>query len=121
MHAITQFKTHAQGLEGWISTHNELTVGHIFLQEEPNKKLKFLDAWVHPDYRGEGLFSQLWEISWKYVLDTYSDYTVYAWCKHTTLPLLIEKGFRAGDVCTYVERKVTADHSYNGPTVPITC
>jgi hypothetical protein len=31
---------------------------------------------------------------------------VYAWCKPMSLPLLIEKGFKEGDTCVYVEKKI---------------
>jgi GNAT superfamily N-acetyltransferase len=82
------------------------TIGHIFMQVEPLDKIKFLDAWVHPNHRRQGIFRALWETRWKYVQSKYSDYTVYAWCLPKSLPLLIEKGFKEGELCTYVERKV---------------
>ena len=56
MHTITRFHTHAQGHIGWLALRGELTVGHIFMQEEPGDRIKFLDAWTHPDYRREGIF-----------------------------------------------------------------
>jgi hypothetical protein len=31
---------------------------------------------------------------------------VYAWCKPGSLPLLLEKGFTAGETCTYVEKVI---------------
>ena len=34
------------------------------------------------------------------------DYTIYAWCKDSSLPLLIEKGFETGEIVTYVEKKI---------------
>ena len=36
----------------------------------------------------------------------YKDYKVYAWCKPTSLPLLLEKGFVEGETCVYVEKKI---------------
>ena len=33
-------------------------------------------------------------------------YTVYAWCKPASLPLLLEKGFDEGETCTYVEKVI---------------
>ena len=77
------------------------------MQLEPEQRIKFLDAWVHPSYRRQGIFRSLWETRWGYVCTTYPDHTVYAWCLPESLPLLLEKGFTAGDVCTYVERPVT--------------
>ena len=107
VHTITPFRTHAQGLEGWLAIVDGVTVGHIFMQLEPEQRIKFLDAWVHPSYRRQGIFRSLWETRWGYVCTTYPDHTVYAWCLPESLPLLLEKGFTAGDVCTYVERPVT--------------
>ncbi len=43
---------------------------------------------------------------WEYVLENYKDYTIYAWCKDSSLPLLIEKGFETGEIVTYVEKKI---------------
>ena len=107
MHTITPFRTHAQGLEGWLAIVDGLTVGHIFMQLEPDRRIKFLDAWVHPSYRRQGIFRSLWDTRWGYVTTTYQHHTVYAWCLPGSLPLLLEKGFQAGEVSTYVERPVT--------------
>ena len=76
----------------WIAHDqiNNLVVGHIFMNVEIDNKIKFLDAWVHSDYRRMGIYRDLWEARWKHVLDNYKDYTVYAWCKPSSLPLLIE-------------------------------
>jgi hypothetical protein len=40
------------------------------------------------------------------VLENYKGYTIYAWCKETSLPLLLEKEFTAGEIVTYVEKKI---------------
>jgi GNAT superfamily N-acetyltransferase len=81
-------------------------VGHIYMEREENKKIKFLDAWVHQDHRRKGVFRELWEARWQYVSEKYKGHVVYAWCKPASLPLLIEKGFDAGDICTYVEKTI---------------
>ena len=132
MHTITPFRTHAQGLEGWLAIIDGQTVGHIFMQQEPEKRIKFLDAWVHPDHRRKGIFRSLWETRWGYVATTYPDHTVYAWCLEATLPLLQEKGFQTGETCTYVERAVTptvevktvpkkSSRGFQEINVPVTC
>lgn len=104
---ITHIKTNAQNLEMWIAIdiNNDITTGHIFMSVESDK-VKFLDAWVHEDYRRMGIFRSLWETRWEYVLENYKGYTVYAWCKDTSLPLLLEKGFDKGEIVTYVEKKI---------------
>ncbi len=121
VHTITPFRSNAQGLQGWLAIEDGQTVGHIFMQLEPDRRIKFLDAWVHPNRRRHGVFRSLWETRWLYITSTYPDHVVYAWCLPESLPLLLEKGFHAGDTCTYVERKITPDPCKTGPTVPITC
>jgi hypothetical protein len=41
-----------------------------------------------------------------YLNEHYKGYLVYAWCKESSLPLLIEKGFNGGESCIYVEKKI---------------
>ena len=101
---------------GWLAMIDDVTVGHIFMTEEPNRTLKFMEAWVDEKYRRQGIFRQLWETRWSYVQDHYMDWTVYAWCMPKSLPLLLEKEFEEGETCVYVERKVTkndADTKYS--------
>ena len=64
-----------------------------------------MDAWVHKDYRRQGIYRRLWDTRWEYVVKNYKGYKIYAWCKPMSLPLLIEKGFKEGDTITYVEKK----------------
>jgi len=119
---IIPFATHAQALKGWLAVttiyDDKLdaidkieTIGHVFLQEEPNKKIKFLDAWVHPDHRRQGIYRSLWDTRWEYVQSKYPDHIVYAWCLPKAIPLSIEKGFKQGEVCTYMERRVDEETS----------
>ena len=58
----TQYVKHT-----WVAHVNNLCVGHIHLQREADKKIKFLDAWVHEDYRRQGIFRALWDTRWKFV------------------------------------------------------
>lgn len=103
---ITRFRSHAQPMETWIASHDGDVIGHIYLLVETDKKIKFLDAWVHPEWRGKGVYRRLWERRWEDVKAEYSGHTVYAWCKSGSLPLLLEKGFEPGEQCTYVEKKI---------------
>jgi GNAT superfamily N-acetyltransferase len=103
---IVHLKSNGQRIETWIAMFNGEIVGHIYMEREENKKIKFLDAWVHPEHRRKGIFRELWEARWQYVSEKYKGYTAYAWCKPASLPLLIEKGFDAGDICTYVEKTI---------------
>ena len=103
---IIHIKPNNQEIETWVAVIGEEAVGHIYMTVENDKKIKFLDAWVHPDWRRKGVYRSLWETRWDYVVDKYKDWTIYAWCKDESLPLLVEKGFEVGDICTYVEKKV---------------
>lgn len=105
---ITHLKANAQNFEMWTAYDQEkkLTVGHIFMNVEINNKIKFFDFWVHPDYRRKGIYRRLWEKGYEYTSKTYQGYTLYAWCKEASLPLLIETGFEPGEVVTYVEKKI---------------
>ena len=105
----------------WVSHSNDICVGHIHMQVEANERIKFLDAWVHSEYRRKGIYRSLWETRWEYVQNEYKGYIVYAWCKPMSLPLLLEKGFEKGEECVYVERVVADDDPPNGPYCPVTC
>ena len=110
-------------MHGWVAHIDNECVGHIHMLIEANNRIKFLDAWVHDNYRRRGIFRKLWDTRWQYVQTNYSGYTAYAWCKPTSLPLLIEKGFSTGDSTIYVERTVSASPKRAIPysECPITC
>ena len=72
---------------------------------EKDNKIKFLDAWVDPNFRRMGIYRKLWETRWEFVNEHYKNWTIYAWCKDNSLPLLLEKGFDSGESSTYVEKK----------------
>jgi len=122
---IVTLKMNAQNQLGWLAvTQDNTTVGHIFLLEEPEKKLKFLDAWVSKDHRREGIFRKLWNVRWQYVKENYNGYVIYAWAKPMSLPLLLENGFKQGETCVYVEKIIEDDQEYDNwldNNCPITC
>ena len=103
---IFHLKTNSQDIESWIATNDNDVVGHIFMKIENDNRIKFLDAWVDENHRRKGVFRQLWDTRWEYVNEHYKGYLVYAWCKESSLPLLIEKGFNGGESCIYVEKKI---------------
>lgn len=103
---IVHLKSNAQQLETWIAMVNGEIVGHIYMERERDQKIKFLDAWVHEEHRRKGIFRMLWEARWNYVQSKYPGWLAYAWCKPASLPLLLEKGFDAGEMCTYVEKVI---------------
>lgn len=105
---IVRMKPNAQNLEMWIAYDSATreAIGHIFMMIEVGERIKFLDAWVDEAHRRKGIYRKLWETRWDYVNEEYRGYTVYAWCKDSSLPLLLEKGFEPGEIVTYVEKKI---------------
>jgi hypothetical protein len=103
---ITHLKPNAQKTESWIALIEGEVVGHIYMEKEVGNKIKFLDAWVDERHRRMGIFRMLWDTRWEYVNQNFSGHTIYAWCKDTSLPLLVEKGFSTGEICTYVEKSI---------------
>ena len=87
---------------------------------ESNNRLKFLDAWVHENYRRQGIFRTLWDTRWKFVQENYKGFKAYAWAKPMSLPLLLEKGFKTGDSSIYVETNVEG-FKPNGPQCFVSC
>ena len=93
-------------MHGWIAINSDICVGHVHMQMEANSRIKFLDAWVHEGYRRQGIFRILWNARWEYVNKHFKGYIAYAWAKPTRLPLLLEKGFTAGDTTVYVDKEI---------------
>ena len=106
MQKIIHLKSNSQDIETWVALVEGEVVGHIYMRIEPEKKIKFLDAWVDENWRRKGIWRNLWDTRWNYVNENYSGYLVYAWCKESSLPLLVEKGFKTGEICHYVEKKI---------------
>lgn len=103
---IVHVKPNGQELESWVALIDNEVVGHIFMKLENTEKIKFMDAWVHDNHRRKGVYRKLWDTRWEHVQNNYKGYKIYAWCKNESLPLLLEKGFSTGDICTYVETTV---------------
>jgi hypothetical protein len=105
---VVHIKPNAQNIEMWFAYDNitNEAIGHIFMSVEIGKKIKFLDAWVDENHRRRGIFRKLWETRWEFVNEYYKGYLVYAWCKDSSLQLLLEKGFTPGEIVTYVEKKI---------------
>ncbi len=110
---ILHLNPNGQEIETWVAIIDDFIVGHIFMQIENGDKIKFLDAWVHDEHRRKGVYRKLWETRWEYVKENYHGHTIYAWCKEKTLPLLLEKGFTSGEICTYVEYKINPKTEIN--------
>ena len=113
--------TRQYNMHGWVAHIDDVCVGHIHMLIESEDRIKFLDAWVHPDYRRKGIFRKLWDTRWEYVKKEFNGYKAYAWAKPMSLPLLLEKGFKAGDSSVYVEMEVEEDRPNETPFTFVSC
>ena len=57
----------------WIAHIDNQCVGHTHLHVEPENRIKFLDAWVHPDHRRKGIFRYMWDTRWDYVKENFPE------------------------------------------------
>ena len=104
--SITHMRSNSQRLDSWIAILDGEVIGHVYMDREPNKCIKFLDAWVHPDHRRKGIYRALWNYRWKHVQTHYPGYTVYAWCKPSSRPLYESEGFQSHETATRMQKKV---------------
>ena len=101
---IIHMVANSQKLDSWIAMLNGEIVGHVYMDQEPNNKIKFLDAWVHEDHRRKGIYKMLWDARWEYVNEKFKGYTVYAWCKNNSLPVYKKNEFDQLEIATHVEK-----------------
>ena len=103
MHMITIKSVHTYHIDSWMAFVEDKheAVGHIFLEHQTDQSIKFMDAWVHQDYRRQGIYTSLWDTRWTYVVSNYPGRKVFAWCKPASQPLYRKKGFHEGESCIY--------------------
>ena len=66
--------------------------------------IKFEDAYVHPKYRGQGIYRQLWERRWDYVTSHCKGMRVVAYCKPKSINLYMEKNFEVVEEVILVKK-----------------
>jgi len=109
---VIKIKTNSQNLYGWIAlTNDDHPIGHVFMQVELNDKIKFMDAWVHEDYRRQGIFTALWDARWKFAKKVFPGSIAFAWCLPTSVNLYKKKGFTEGDPAIYMEKIIEDENS----------
>ena len=89
---------------GWVAIIDSKEVGWCNMSFLPNNVLKFEDAYVHPNFRGKGIYRKLWNTRWEYVSKAYKGMRVISYCKPSTYKFYIDKGFEAKEVITLVEK-----------------
>ena len=92
---------------GWIAIVDDKEVGWCNMSFLPENTIKFEDAFVHPDYRGKGIYRKLWDTRWKYVTKNFKGKRVIAYCKPITVKFYEEKGFEEVHKITLVEKTIT--------------
>lgn len=109
---VIKIKTNSQNLYGWIAlTNDDHPIGHVFMQVELNDKIKFMDAWVHEDYRRQGIFTALWDARWKFAKKVFPGAIAFAWCLPTSVNLYKKKGFTEGDPAIYMEKVIEDENT----------
>ena len=92
---------------GWVAIVDDKEIGWCNMSFLPHNTLKFEDAFVHPDYRGKGIYRKLWDTRWEYVTKNLKGKKVIAYCKPITVKFYKEKGFEEVHKITLVEKTIT--------------
>ena len=89
---------------GWIAICDGKEVGWCNMSFLPDNTLKFEDSFVHPDYRGRGIYKMLWNKRMDYYNAHLTHYKIISYCKPTTLKHFLNNGFTIKENITLVER-----------------
>ncbi len=91
---------------GWVAIVDGKEVGWVNMSFKPDNTLKFEDAFVHPDFRGLGIYRKLWDTRWEYVSKHYKGWKVVAYCKPPSIDLYKEKQFTIVENVILVEKTI---------------
>ena len=89
---------------GWVAICDEKEVGWCNMSFLHDNVLKLEDSFVHPDYRGRGIYRMLWNRRMDYINTHLSHYKLMAYCKPTTLEFFKKQGFIEKEIITLVEK-----------------
>ena len=89
---------------GWVAICASKEVGWCNMTFLPDNTLKLEDSYVHPDYRGKGVYKMLFETRMNYINTHLTDYKLIAYCKPTTLSFFKKQGFIEKEIITLVEK-----------------
>lgn len=101
---IIFLNTNAQQTKGWLAIENGITVGHVFLKEELDGSIKFMDAWVAETHRKQGIYKELFKRRYEYAIEHYKGCKIIVWCYDNSLPVALQYDFKPMKVCTYLEK-----------------
>ena len=89
---------------GWVAICDNKEVGWCNMTFLPDNVLKLEDAFIHADYRGKGIYKNLWNTRMDYINKHYNNYKLMAYCKPTTLEFYKKQGFIEKEIITLVEK-----------------
>ena len=89
---------------GWVAICDGKEVGWCNMSFLHDNVLKLEDSFVHPDYRGRGIYRMLWNKRIDYINTHLSHYKLIAYCKPTTLEFFKKQGFTEKEIITLVEK-----------------
>ena len=89
---------------GWVAIYNNKEVGWCNMTFLPDNTIKLEDSFVHPDYRGKGIYRKLWNRRMDYINSHLSHYKLIAYCKPITLGFYKKQGFVEKEIITLVKK-----------------
>ena len=89
---------------GWVAILEGKEVGWCNMTFLHDNVLKLEDSFVHPDYRGKGIYRMLWNRRMDYINTHLSHYKLMAYCKPSTLEFFKKQGFIEKEIITLVEK-----------------
>jgi len=89
---------------GWVAIHEYKEVGWCNMSFLPEGVIKYEDSFIHPDYRGKGIYKMLFERRDNYVEANFKGYKIISYCKPITVEFFKKRGFIEKEIITLVEK-----------------
>ena len=89
---------------GWVALCNNKEVGWCNMSFLPDGVIKYEDSYVHPDYRGKGIYKKLYEARDAYVTRLFKGSKIISYCKPITVEFFKKQGFIEKEIITLVEK-----------------
>jgi len=101
------FHEHSSSILTWVAiTDYGRAVGSVSLTFEKERVIKLHGAHVSTEFRGQGIYSKLYDERMDYIMSNYNGYKLISWCKESTLGKFTKKGWREVEKCTLVEKYI---------------
>lgn len=68
--------------------------------------VKLNSALVKEEYRGKGVYRQLFNCRQEYINTNFKGYLAYGWFKDNTIKNAVHNGFEVGENCTYASKTI---------------